>query len=381
MKTNYILLIAAAFSLVGCAGGNATAHSHSESCAHSTEKAEGEAADEIVFSPAQAEAAGVQTETVTPQPFQSALRVSGTIQPSRASMVSVVAPSSGIISSSDIYVGSTINAKAVLATISARAMAEGDPAEKARIEYNAALKEYQRAESLVGDNIVSQKEFERITAQYLTAKAKYEALGSDSGSGVRVTAPVGGRITSCDVANGDYVTAGQRLFTVSSTNRMSLTADVPVASYSLLGEVRSANFKVPSSERTYNISDLGGSLKAIGSMAEASAYIPVTFCFNTTDDIPSGTYAEVYILTGTRDNVISVPTTALTEEQGIYYVYLRLDEECYRKQEVRLGQTDGRRTEVMSGLKQGESVVTCGVYQVKLAAVSSIIPEGHTHNH
>ena len=57
------------------------------------------------------------------------------------------------------------------------------------------------------------------------------------------------------------------------------------------------------------------------------------------------------------------------------------EEGVFEKREVKIGQTDGVRTEILSGLKTGECVVTVGAYQVKLAASSSAIPEGHNHNH
>ena len=38
-------------------------------------------------------------------------------------------------------------------------MVDGDPAIKAKIAYEAAQKEYERAESLVKDNIISKKDF------------------------------------------------------------------------------------------------------------------------------------------------------------------------------------------------------------------------------
>jgi multidrug efflux pump subunit AcrA (membrane-fusion protein) len=56
-----------------------------------------------------------------------------------------------------------------------------------------------------------------------------------------------------------------------------------------------------------------------------------------------------------------------------------LDEEGYKKQEVMLGQNNGERVQILSGLKNGDKVVTKGVYQVKLAATSSVMPEGHAH--
>jgi multidrug efflux pump subunit AcrA (membrane-fusion protein) len=70
---------------------------------------------------------------------------------------------------------------------------------------------------------------------------------------------------------------------------------------------------------------------------------------------------------------------SITEEQGLNFVYLQLDEEGYKKQEVMLGQNNGERVQILSGLKNGDKVVTKGVYQVKLAATSSVMPEGHAH--
>ena len=94
-----------------------------------------------------------------------------------------------------------------------------------------------------------------------------------------------------------------------------------------------------------------------------------------------GSYAEVYLLSTPRDNTLTVPLPSVTEEQGLYFVYLQLDEEHYKKQEVELGQGDGHQVEILSGLKEGDQVVTRGVYQVKLAALGSSIPEGHGHSH
>ena len=77
--------------------------------------------------------------------------------------------------------------------------------------------------------------------------------------------------------------------------------------------------------------------------------------------------------------MISVPVSSITEEQGLFFVYIQLDEEGYKKQEVTLGQNNGDRLQILSGLKVGDKVVTKGVYQVKLAAISSVMPEGHNH--
>ena len=79
-------------------------------------------------------------------------------------------------------------------------------------------------------------------------------------------------------------------------------------------------------------------------------------------------------------DVLALPVTALTEEQGLYFIYLQLDEEGYKKQEVTLGANDGKEVQILTGLKAGDRVVTKGAYQVKLASASNAIP-AHSHEH
>ena len=80
-------------------------------------------------------------------------------------------------------------------------------------------------------------------------------------------------------------------------------------------------------------------------------------------------------------HVITLPLEAISEQQGVKFVYIKLDEECYQKQEVKTGLSDGERIEILSGLEEGQEVVTRGVTQVRLAASASVVPEGHSHSH
>ena len=72
--------------------------------------------------------------------------------------------------------------------------------------------------------------------------------------------------------------------------------------------------------------------------------------------------------------------SALTEEQGSFFVYLQLDEEGYKKQLVTLGADNGESVQILSGVKAGDRVVTEGAYQVKLASATNAIP-AHSHEH
>lgn len=105
-------------------------------------------------------------------------------------------------------------------------------------------------------------------------------------------------------------------------------------------------------KRFISLGELSGRLVSYGRTADGeSFYLPVVFEFSntaTSSPVPLPRYG---CWKGAATGVISVPTTALTEEQGIYFVYVKLDEEGYKKQEVRIGAGDGLRTEILSGLR------------------------------
>ena len=76
-----------------------------------------------------------------------------------------------------------------------------------------------------------------------------------------------------------------------------------------------------------------------------------------------------------------MPLSALVEQQGEYYVFVRLDDDCYRKSPVVRGATDGNRVEILSGLEPGQEVVVRGTTAVKLAQSAGAVPAGHSHSH
>jgi len=362
-------------------------HDHSEGDGHDHSKDASEAevghTDEIAFTKAQAEAVGLTIETIAPETFQQVIKTSGQIQASQGDEATIVATSNGIVSfvNPSITEGTAVRSGEAIVTVSAKNLLEGDPAAKAKIAYETAQKEFQRAEGLVKDNIISAKEYEQSRLRYETAKTAYEAHATNiTASGVRVTSPIGGYIKSRLVSQGDYVSVGQPIATVSQNKRLQLRAEVSENYFKSIKNINSANFKMAYDNTVYKLSDLNGRLLSFGKAADGqSFYIPVTFEFDNIGDIIPGSFTEVYLLSGAQNNVISVPVSALTEEQGLNFVYLQLDEEGYQKREVTLGQNNGVRVQILSGLKTGDKVVTKGVYQVKLAAISSAMPEGHSH--
>lgn len=347
---------------------------------HEHEGEEGKHSGEIVLSPEMAQLAGVEVQTVSRGAFRTAVRTSGTILPSGKGEAVLIAKTSGILSwkGGTPTLGKKVSAGEVLADISADGMTEGDPAAKAEITLNAAKKEYERALELRKDKIISEREFDQIEAEYRKALSAY---GSKEGGTVgEVTSSKSGYIKNIYKAEGEYVSEGEAIASVSEDRRLRLSADLPLSEVYLLKSISGANFKPSYSSEVFSMENLSGRLLSVAGAADgSSAYLPVTFEFDNKGNIIPGTYSDVWLLGEDRQDVISVPESALTEEQGEFFVYIRLDEDCYAKRPVKLGGRNGERVEILSGLSEGEDVVTKGAYHVKLSS-ASVIP-GHTHNH
>ncbi|MBQ8442484.1 MAG: hypothetical protein IJX29_03865, partial [Bacteroides sp.] len=171
----------------------AEAHSH-EGHDHDHGHAHGTNPDEIILAPEKAKAAGVASEIIQPKPFRQVIKASGEVQAAQGSESIVVANVAGVVSfQRSVTEGMQVGKGATILSISAEKLQDGDPAQRARIAYEASKADFDRASRLVESQIVSQKEFNAIKETYENAKLAYEALAKNqTKNGVAVTAPMGG---------------------------------------------------------------------------------------------------------------------------------------------------------------------------------------------
>ena len=361
----------------------AEAHSH-EGEGHNHEGEDSHHSDEIIFPQSQAARTDFLVAELVPTTFNRVIKCSGEILAAQGDEAVIVAPISGVVSFADAKLapGASLGKGQKAFYISSGNLATGNEFAKIQATYNQTKAEYDRLASLVEDRIVSQSDFRAAESAYLKAKAEYDAVASaQSGKGTSVNSSIGGYVTVLNVKEGDYVTMGQPLVTVSQNRRMQLRADLSHKYYPQSGSLLSANFVTPAGD-TYSLASLHGKLLSVGRNAgDGSTLIPVTFEFDNPGNLIQNSFVEVYLIGAPVENALVLPLTAITEAQGLYYAYVQLDEEGYQRREVKLGGSDGKQVQILSGLTPGERVVMRGAINVKMAAASGAIPHSHTHNH
>lgn len=357
-------------------------HGHCDHEGHGHDDHEGHnhgTGKEINLAPELAEKMGVKTAVVEPGSFYDALRVSGRVESSSQSSGTVSAPTAGILTvMNNIAVGTQVAKGQTIARINSAAVSGGNVNAAAKARLDAAKAELDRLKPLFEKQLVTADKYNAALAEYNAAKAEYSPQ-AESGA---VKSPVAGVISSIDASTGSFVETGAKIASVSDGASLTVTADVPDRYSRMIPDFTDARISCQGTDETVRISEAGGArISAAKAVSTKPGYIPVTFSVKNTRGLIPGSYVEVYLLGKEKQNVVSVPVSALTEQQGSYFVFVKVDDDGYLKSPVTIGGRDGKMAEILSGLHAGDEVVVEGVTAVKLAETSGVVPEGHTHSH
>lgn len=327
------------------------------------------------------------TAKIELQSFNQIIKTSGEIQSSVNSEKVLVATNSGIVHFSDrkMLEGAMLNAGQTVFYISGEEMVDNNLSVKFD-QKKAALKkskyDYERAEQLVKQNIISDKEFQKVRLEYSNIKSEFELISKSykKGSSI-ITSPSKAFIKRVFVEEGQYVESGEKLACVIKQDKLVLKAEVSQKYLDKMSDIKSATFLLSNNSKVYNTEQLNGILLTYGRALNAeSFYIPVNFEIDYNKELFPGSFVQIFLKGKKEKNLIVIPKTSLIEEQEHYFVYVQESHDKFLKRQVKLGNQDGEHVVILEGLKAGETIVTKGAYFVKLASMTSTLP-AHNHSH
>ncbi|HRS45160.1 MAG TPA: efflux RND transporter periplasmic adaptor subunit, partial [Tenuifilum sp.] len=302
--------------------------------------------------------------------------------------VVLVAGISGVVSYTEksVLPGMQVRKSEVLLSLISKGMADDNFAlryAEAKSRYELAKSAYERQKALAAEQVISTAEFQKAKSDYEVALAAFKAFENGySAEGQQIVSPANAEVLKVFVSNGDYVNAGQPLVKLSKLSVSSIQCYVQPRFLNLLSSISDANIRVNSSGMVVNLKSSGGRLAAVGrTISSENHLIPVVLELPNVEVLPVGEVVDVYLLCQPKGNSLTVPVSALLEEQGNHFVMVQLTPETFIKREVKLGVTDGSRVEVLSGLQPGNRIVIRGAVYVKMAQSSGALDahSGHVH--
>jgi cobalt-zinc-cadmium efflux system membrane fusion protein len=321
------------------------------------------------------------------QNIHQVIKTAGQIEAMQGDEIMIIANTNGVVvfNGTSAQIGSEVTSKQLLFTLSGAGTTEDNIESKfaiAKAEYEKAKADYDRGQELLKEKITSQKAFDELEVKYRVAKTVYHNIVNNySSGGKQVKAPFDGYIKDILVAEGQYVKSGESLAVITKNQKLIIKADVSQKYFAQLPSISSANFKLAYDPTIFSLEDFNGRLLSYGKNAGINAgYLPVYFEIDNKGELLSGSFVEVFLKTEPVENTVVIPWSAVMEDYENYYVYVQVSGESFEKRDVKLGINDGIQVQVLSGVSEGEWVVTTGAYQVKMASMSSTIPaHGHSH--
>jgi RND family efflux transporter MFP subunit len=342
----------------------------------------------VVFTKEQSWKIDFATEEVKTEPFGVTIRTVAQIEPSQSDEKVVVAKAGGLVlfTSREIVPGTAVQTGQTLFSMESGGLADNNTDVRyaeAIAEYNRAKAEYERKRALAEERIVSESELLASQAAYQNAEAVYTNLRKSlsSGGSQVIRSPMTGFVKQLFVRNGEFADAGQPLLVVSQNRDLLIKAELQPKYYPLLGTITTANIKVMHSDLTYSLEDLNGKIVTYGRSTDLSnPLIPVVFQVQNNPGLLPGSFVEMFIKLQDGREAITVPNEALVEEMGTYFLYVQVTPELFEKHAVRIGKSDGLRTEIKEGLSVGERVISKGAIMVKLSQATGQL-DAHGHGH
>lgn len=173
---------------------------------------------------------------------------------------------------------------------------------------------------------------------------------------LKVKAPVAGQISSLTLRIGDRITTNQQLFRVADYNVMQITITVD--------ELDIARTRV-GQQAAITLDALPGrpyqgkviKINPEGVFRNDIATFEVTVQVENPRGLMAGMNSTVNIVVEERNNVLFVPAQAVQVQRGRAAVQVREGEQAVQK-EVQIGLRTAQQVEIVSGLSEGDKVIT-----------------------
>jgi RND family efflux transporter MFP subunit len=185
-----------------------------------------------------------------------------------------------------------------------------------------------------------------------------------------LTSPVTGIINEITATSGQQVETSTQILSIANLSTVLLEAQVFERDLPTVRDSTRASFTasaLPGEVYNLGTGDGQGRLLSIGqTVNEQTRTVPVIYeVINPGQRLRDGMFVNITIDTSGATQVLAVPKKAVVTEQGQTFVFVYGGGEKFERRAVALGAEGADFYEIKSGLKEGERIVTDGIYQLR----------------
>ena len=232
--------------------------------------------------------------------------------------------------------------------------------EKIRLQVANDSIEYGRTKELYEIGAASQSNFEAITLAYEVSKKSYANLLENT----ILTSPISGIITARNYDEGDMYAMAQPLFVVQNITPVKMLINISESNYSRVKK----GMEVELSAEAFPGETFKGTVNLVYPTIDPRSHtFPVEIIVdNKNEKLRPGMFSRVTINYGTNYRVV-IPDNAVLKQVGAddKYVYVLNDDNTVTYTPVKVGVRMGDRYEIVSGLNDGDVIVTSGQTRLK----------------
>ncbi len=215
----------------------------------------------------------------------------------------------------------------------------------------------------------------RAIANAQTVYRSNTGSGSASVGRVALVAPIAGTVTHLDVTKGQAVDRTQVLMDVENLQSVWVSANVPEQDSAKVrkgARVRITVASLPGQE-------FEGEVHVVGTRVDPKTRSIPAQCLvvGSAGMLKPDMFATVHLGLGTAHEELVIPLSAVVTEAKKTYVFVKHDG-AFEKHEIVIGERDGGRVAVESGLEEGEVIASKGAFVLSSEQKKDEL-KGHEH--
>lgn len=326
--------------------------------------------EEISIVAQQNDSIAVQIAKVSYEKINSDYIANGTFLPLQELMITSEAP--GKVTKILVKEGQRVKAGQTLAII--KGEAQSVDLSTAEAAYQNALKDNQRMEQALKSGGVTQQQVDMSRLQLQNAKAQVDQARIRVGD-TNVKSGIDGIVNQRMIETGTFVSPGMPMFEIVDISALKLRVEVnesQVINYRE-GDTISVSAAVKPDEK------IQGVIHFIASKASASLNFPVEILLQNAADnnLKAGMYGTAIFSSVEKKNqikpVLAIPREAFVGGLNNAQVFVVNSDQTVHLTKVSIGRNMGSQIEIISGLQEGQNVVTSGQINLTDGAVVRIM--------